>query len=331
MGGLKQRLGRFVEARRRAWGWFDHLALAWARYREDFGDRLAAAVSYYGFLSMFPLLLLGVSVLGFFLAGDPLRQGRVFDAITSNLPGVGDQIAENLSSVAEHRRASGLIGLAGLALSGLAWIDKLRESIRAMWHQQAEKANVVARKVRDLGVLAGLGVTVALSLGIAAIGTALTGWALARVGLTDSPVARVTLPVVSYALALVADTMLFTYLFFRLPRVTSPRGRVLRGALFGAAGFALLKLVGTVYIARTVRTGAEVYGTFAVVAGLLVWINLVSRFTLFAAAWTVTCDGDVDVQPSGTANTAEDPYPQDAPAPRDRPVNPTGDAREPVR
>lgn len=318
MGGLKQRLTRVVEGRRRAWAWFDHLFLAGQRYREDFGDRLAAAVSYYGFLALFPLLLLGVSVLGFFLAGDPLRQTRVYEAIATNLPGVGDQIAENLGAVAEHRRASGVVGLAGLLLAGVGWVDKLREAIRAMWHQPAEKANAVVRKVRDVAVLAGLGVTVGLSLGVAAIGTGLTGWVLGTVGLEGSLVARATLPVVSYALALVADTALFTYLFFRLPQVTRPRGRVLRGAVFGAAGFAVLKLVGTVYISRTVRTGAEVYGTFAVVVGLLVWINLVSRFTLFAAAWTVTCEGDADVRPSGTADRA-DPYPQEQ---RD-------DAREP--
>jgi membrane protein len=279
---------------RARWGWLDHLFRAAARYKEDCGDRLAAAVTYYGFLSLFPLLLLGVSVLGFVLAGDPLTSREVVDAMQRSLPGVGEVVSENLASVTEHRRGAGLIGLAGLTWSGLGWVSAFRESLRAVWHQDQVRVNIAKRKLLDLLTLAGLGLTLLVSLGVVAAGSALFAGTL--VG-----------PVVSLALGLVADTLLFGYLFTRLPRSNRPLRRVLRGALFGAAGFALLKGVGTFYVARTVTSGAEVYGTFAVVVGLLVWINLASRFTLFAAAWTVTGERDSDVRPSGTA----EPYPQD--------------------
>ena len=286
-------VGDLVRRRREAWGWLDHLFRAASRYKADCGDRLAAAVSYYGFLSLFPLLLLGVSVLGF-VVSDPLKSEQVLETLQRDLPGLGTTIAENLSSVAEHRRSAGVIGLAGLAWAGLGWIAMLRESLRTVWHQEQIRVNLVKRKLLDLATLAGLGVTVGLSFGIVAVGTAVFGDTLLG-------------PVVSFALALVTDTLLFSYLFTRLPRNHRPLRRVLRGALFGAAGFAVLKVVGTVYIGRTVDSGAEVYGTFAVVVGLLIWINLVSRWTLLAAAWTVTEDDDSDVSPSGTA----DPYPAD--------------------
>jgi membrane protein len=107
---------------------------------------------------------------------------------------------------------------------------------------------------------------------------------------------------------------------------------VFRGAVFGAVGFNILKLVGTLYIGRTVSNGVEVYGTFAVVVGLLIWINLVSRFVLYSAAWVVTGDDEADLPPSGTAedndgipaaepsqlrkpdDAADDPYPSGEPA-----------------
>jgi membrane protein len=64
--------------------------------------------------------------------------------------------------------------------------------------------------------------------------------------------------------------------------------------------FEVLKRVGAVYIERT--TENPVYGTFAVIVGLLVWINIVSRMLLFCAAWTVTQPYDSDIEPSGTAS-----------------------------
>jgi membrane protein len=301
LAALKSRVTDAVAARRAAWRWLDHLARAGVRYRTDFGDRLAASVAYYGFLSLFPILLLGLSILGFVLAGDVSKQVTVVESINEALPGVGPTIVENLAAVMANRGSAGIIGLVGLALSGLGWVDALREAIRTVWHQPKPELNLVRRKLADVVVLAGLGLTVLLSLAIAAIGAGVTRQALSLVGLEGSGSAAVTLTVVSLALALVTDTLLFLYLLFRLPAVARPARRVLRGAVFGAVGFNVLKLVGTFYVGRTVDNGVRVYGTFAVVVGLLVWINLVSRFVLFAAAWTVTCAQDADVRPSGTA------------------------------
>ena len=70
--------------------------------------------------------------------------------------------------------------------------------------------------------------------------------------------------------------------------------------MLGAVGLEILKVVGSVLVARTTKN--PVYGAFAVVVGLLIWINLVSRFMLLTAAWTVTAPYDTDVAPSGTAS-----------------------------
>ena len=111
--------------------------------------------------------------------------------------------------------------------------------------------------------------------------------------------ANVLLRIAGYALAIAVDLALFLFLFTRLAKVATPRRQVLKGALFGAIGFEILKTVGSLLVKSA--TGNPVYGIFAVVVGLLIWINYLSRFTLFVAAWTVTAPKDSDVRPSGTA------------------------------
>ena len=87
-------------------------------------------------------------------------------------------------------------------------------------------------------------------------------------------------------LALAGDMVIFWWLLVRLPRVTVPRGVLLRGALLASVGFEVLKLMGTWYIAQVNKSPAA--GVFGSVIGILVWLYLVARYLLFCAAWTAT-------------------------------------------
>ena len=280
---------------------FDHLVRAYQRYSADAGDRQAAAVTFFGFLSFFPLLALAAALLSYFLGDEAV--GTVVDQVNSYAAGLADQLElrETLTSNSAAGTA-GVLGLAGLLYSGLGWVDALREAVRTIWHHDVQEGNLVVKKAKDVVALVGLGITVVLSVGVSAATGAFTGAALALVGLQETFVATAVAKVVGIALGLLASTVLFLYLYLRLPRVTAPFRRVLRGALLAAVLFEVLKRVGAVYIERT--TGNPLYGAFAVVVGLLVWINLVSRLLLLCAAWTVTAPYDSDVEPSGTANAA---------------------------
>jgi hypothetical protein len=110
----------------------------------------------------------------------------------------------------------------------------------------------------------------------------------------------VLVTVLGTVLALFTSTLLFLYLFIRLPKVQTPWREIVKGAVLAAVLFEVLKRVGAIYIERT--TDNPLYGAFAVVVGLLVWINLVSRMLLFCAAWTVTGPYDSDTAPSGTSS-----------------------------
>ena len=97
--------------------------------------------------------------------------------------------------------------------------------------------------------------------------------------------------VLGFLLAGVADVVLFLYLFLRLAHVREPVRAVLPGAVFGALGFFVLKLVGGYYVQHTTTKGEATYGTFAVVVGLLLFLNLISRLVLLAVAYVVTGEG----------------------------------------
>jgi membrane protein len=276
-----------------------------SRYRAESGDRLAASVTYYAFLSFFPLLLLGLSVIGFVLNGNPELRADVLGNLTEYLPGVHEQIVSNVMSVMEHRRTAGIIGLVGLVWSGLGWLDSLRHALRIMWHHDTDAGNIARKKLVDLAILAGLGLALAVSVAVTGVVGSSSGWLLARLGAGEtSAVAVMTTGAVAIAVGVAADTGIFLYLFERLPKIDWPLRRILRGALFGAIGFSVMKILGRLVIARYVTGGLRVFGTFAAVAGLLVWLNLIARFTLFAAAWTVTSAYDDDTAPSGTSSPA---------------------------
>ncbi len=276
----------------------DHLVRAYQRYSADAGDRLAAAVTFYWFLSLFPILLLAVSLLGYVYGDD--ADARVDEALAGVLP--APAVETVAMTLREAKGPAGVIGLLGTLLSGLRWIDGLRDALRSVWHQNVTAGNFVTRRLADVVALVGLFATIATSITVTGLATGFSTTALAVLGVAETPVAVVLLRVVTYASAVLADTLLFLFLFTRLARVASPRRRVLQGALLGAVCFELLKVGGAYYVERTTSTGAATYGTFAVVVGLLLFLNLASRLLLLTAAWVVTGPYDSDRAPSGTSS-----------------------------
>ena len=293
--------GAALAAARRRLPWLDHLVRAYQRYSADGGDRLAAAVTYFGFLSVFPLVALAFSVLGYVLAGDARAQASFVASLHDNFPGlIGGAGGIKVDQIVRAKAGAGVVGLVGLALAGLGWVDALRDAIRSIWHQALPAGNFVVKKLRGILALIGLGLALAVSLAVTAMVTAATSVLLRRIGIDETTAARLFARVLGIGVVLATDTVLFVYLFTRLPRLHTPLRRVLRGAILAAVLFEILKLVGSLYIQRT--TSNPVYGTVAVAVGLLVWINVVSRILLFCAAWIVTAAGDSDVEPSGTAS-----------------------------
>ncbi|MDX6265483.1 MAG: rane protein [Frankiales bacterium] len=290
--------GDLLDRVRRKRPFIDHLVRTFQRYQADGGDRLASGVTFYWFLSLFPILLIAVFFTRVALGADAGRQ------ITDGLgPYLGDPTAKAVAKVVQDSAGkAGVIGLLGTLLSGLGWIEALREAIRTIWHQNIKAGNIVTRKIADVIALVGLFAVIVASVVVSGAATAATDNVLSFLGLSETSGAKAFTWASSYLLGAVIDVGIFLYLFVRLAKVRTPLRRVLKGALFGAVGFEVLKFVGAFYIGRTTSKGEATYGSFAVVVGLLLFLNLVSRLVLYTAAFTVTAPYDDDVPPSGTAD-----------------------------
>lgn len=271
----------------RRYPWLAHAVAAWAQLGNTNGSLLAGALTFISFLALFPLVLLAVSVTGFVLGNnDGLRQ-QLFARVTAQVPGqFGDTLRTIIDTAISARTGIGVVGLVGLVLTGLGWISNLRLAIEQVWGHPVPKRSFLGAKLADLSVLAGLGAGLLVSVGLTASGTALTGLLLRVTHLADVPGAGVATRVLTIAVAVAADMVIFGFLIVRLPRASLPRSLVVRSALLAAVGFEILKIVGTYYIKRV--SSSPTYGTLGTLIGVLVWLNLVFRFLLYCTAWTAT-------------------------------------------
>ncbi|WP_327677730.1 YihY/virulence factor BrkB family protein [Kitasatospora sp. NBC_00458] len=249
------------------------------------GNRLAGAVTFFGFLALFPLLTVALAI-----AVATLSDARVDDIqehISEQLPGISDAL--NLPSLVANAGAVGLVSGVLLLLSGLGWVDTMRTSIRDVWQLPDEEGNPVLRKALDCLVLGGLGLVSLFSLGASAAGTTLAGRIADWIGLGRGGPGGYLLTGVGLLVAIASAMVLFAYLLAPFARIGGQSRRaVLQGALIGAAGFELLKVLLSSYLGSV--AGKSLYGAFGVPVALLLWINFVCRLLMYCVAWTATAD-----------------------------------------
>jgi len=304
------RVGKALRELRRRYPWVDHMARAAERYRDKRGNRLGAAIAFYAFLSFFPLVAIGYALLGYLVGASEQAREYLVQAINELLPGLAGEI--EVAQIAQAWGAVGLLGVAGLIYTGLGCMNALREALRDIWlGDPTGGGNFLLKKLHDIGALLFLGVVLITSVA----GSTVTGQAshavLQWLGLEHAVVAGLLLRLLTLSVTIGCNTLIFLMLFSRLSGTRAPWRSIAGGALFGAVGFEILKQVGALLVART--AGNPVYASFAVVAGLLVWIYLVARFVVFAAAWTATRSAVLEADAAGRGGAAE-PHPDDAAA-----------------
>lgn len=261
--------------RTRVWRVYEHLdARKWSRH--------AAAVTFTSFLALFPMLAVGVAIGAAFLSPD--RMAKVEDWFADQVPGISDRL--DLQSLVDNAGTVGLVGGALLLVTGVRWAGTLRETLRAMWDLEEDPGNPVLLKLKDLGVLLGLGVVGLLSVAGSAFALAAVGWVADRAGPAEGGPGGLLLRLAGYAAAVATDFLLLWYVLKWLPRVEPPRRSLVAAGLMGAVGFELLKLVLGGYLQGV--AAKSVYGAFGVPIALLLWISLMARLLLFCAGWTAT-------------------------------------------
>jgi membrane protein len=294
--------------RTRVWHVYEHLdARHWTR--------LAAAVTFTSFLALFPMLAVAAAVGAAFLSPERMRslQGWMADQV----PGISEQL--DLQALVDNAGTVGLVGGALLLVIGVGWAGTLRETLRAVWDLEEDPGNPVLLKVKDLGVLAGLGAVGLLSVAGSTFAVASVGWVAERAGLVEGGIGTVLLRLCGYGAAIATDFLLLWYVLKWLPRVEPPRRSLIAAGLMGAVGFELLKALLGGYLQGV--AAKSMYGAFGVPIALLLWISLMAKLLLFCAAWTATASRPVvDLESPDT-----EPGPDADPGPGSGPVSPVPD------
>jgi|Tabmets5t2r1_1033131.scaffolds.fasta_scaffold15720_1 YihY family inner membrane protein len=244
------------------------------KYGEDQAGQRAALLAYYGFFSLFPLLLVAVTVLGFMLHGDSGLSRRIVDSAVGQFPVIGDDIGQSVSR--SRLRGSGValaVGVVFALWGGLGVAEAAQAAMNGIWNVPRRRyPNFLVRRLRGLAWLVILG-------GGLLLASVVSGFAAAADTAWSGPA------------GVAASTLVNMLLFLVGFRVLTVRNVSLRqllpGAVLAALAWALLQWLGGWYVARQLSRASATYGAFALVIGLLSWLYLAATVTLLAAELNV--------------------------------------------
>jgi membrane protein len=240
------------------------------KFGEDRAGQQAALLAYYGFFSLFPLMLFGVTILGIVLRTRPQLQERVLHSALSQFPIIGDQLQHNIGALSRSGVAL-VIGLAGALWAGLAGIKAMQNAMNLIWGVPRQSGPGTPRQIGKAAVmLVVLGAFVIASTALSGIGAGSHGSHLL--------LRSVTLPA-----SLVLDVIVFMIAFKVLTVADVSWSDVARGAAVGGVAWAVLQAIGNFYVARTLKNASALYGFFGIVIGLLSWMYLTAQVSLLAA------------------------------------------------
>ncbi|GAA2321757.1 YihY/virulence factor BrkB family protein [Streptomyces kunmingensis] len=261
--------------RTHAWG-------AYERLDEVHWTRLAAAMTFISFLALFPLITVAAAVAAGTLGAD--QQRKLESRISDQVPGIADQL--DLGALIDNAGTIGVVAGALLLFTGVGWVGSMRECLRTVWELPDSDENPVLRKLRDAGVLVGLGGAGLASLVASTVASTAVEWTADQLGLDSAGWGEALLQVLAFAIAVLADFLLLLYVLTLLPGVQPPRRDLVTAALIGAAGFELLKMLLGGYMKGV--AAKSMYGAFGTPVALLLWINFTAKLVLFCSAWTAT-------------------------------------------
>ncbi|WP_371477345.1 YihY/virulence factor BrkB family protein [Kitasatospora sp. NBC_00315] len=264
------RLDRYQRSHR----WAGHTVAVVYKFVEDQGSYLAALITYYGFLSLFPMLLLLVTVLGFALNGNARLQAEVLSSALGQFPVLGDQLGDNIHSL--HGSGFALtVGIGGVLYGALGVAQATQNALNSIWAvPQHERPNPLVSRLRSLLLLVVLGLGVAVTTVLAALATsahsygAAVAWGVRGGGMLLSVAVNAALIVLTFK-ALTARAL--------------PPAALWPEALAGAVVWQVLQAVGAYVVGHQLRGATATYGLFGIVLGLIAWLYL-GAFTLVMCA-----------------------------------------------
>lgn len=250
------------------------------KYIDDSGGYLAALLTYYAFVSLFPLLLVFTTLLDLVLAGNPDLQQQIATSTLSQFPVLGDQLT----------RPDGIgggpvglaIGIVGALYGGLGVAQAAQYAMNTAWAvPRNERPDPFKSRGRGLLLLVTAGTAILATTGLSAVGASGAG----SLGLL--------LRTVLLASAMLINAAAFVFVF----RIATARHltarEVLPGALAAAVSWQLLQTFGVAYVAHVVKNASATNGVFAIVLGLLAFLYITSVVVVLCAEINVVRAGEL--------------------------------------
>jgi membrane protein len=244
------------------------------RYGDDKAGRQAALVTYYAFLSVFPLLLIFITVLGILVANNSTLETQIMQNVFQLFPSLGDDLRKNVQSLHTSGLALALQGLIVLyGARGLASI--LQETFNNLWHiEPHHRPGFLGDNARSFAMMlsVGLGMVIGVAISVGLNSVVHIGW-LGTVFIT-----MVNLGI-TFGLFLIV---------FRLG--TSERialGKLVLGAIIATIGIVIIQRMGGFIMKQQLPKLQGSYGSFAITLGMLFWIYLQAQVILYAIVATI--------------------------------------------
>ena len=240
------------------------------KFGDDNAGSLVVQVTYSMFVTIFPLLLLLITILGIVLAGDPSLRNRVLDSAFGQFPIIGDQLAHNIHAVRRDSTFGLVVGIVGLVYGSTGLAQSAMYAMAQIWNiPSTDRPGFLPRLARSVSFL-----------GVLAVGLVVTT-VLAGFGTFGHH--NVALGVAGEVLAAAANVGLYLATF----RVLTPKQittrTLLPGTVVGGVAWTILQAVGGYVVGHQLKGSSAIYGMFGLVLGLIAWIYLAAEITIYAA------------------------------------------------
>jgi membrane protein len=237
------------------------------KFGNDQAGNLAALIAYFGFFSLFPLLLVFTTILGFVLSGNPSAQQSIVHSALGQLPIISNSItAHSLSG----NVLALVLGVVTSLWAGLGVTNAAQNALDTVWAIPfKDRPNFVKSRLRGIGLLVSLGVLFVISTGAS--------------GLVSGGFGGVGAKIAGYIVALLVNFGLF-FSLFRFMTVRAIPSRDLRiGCVVASVLWTILQSLGGYYIGHVLEGDKGTDGEFATVIALLIWLHLGAQITLYSA------------------------------------------------
>ena len=251
------------------------LAFAFAvlrKYGQDSASNWALLIAYYGFASLFPLLLVAVTLTGIIFAHDPALSHQISNTVFAQIPVIGPELRSKagVHALDAHSPIALVVGVVGTLWGSQGIASSAQEAMATVWNvPMTDRPGFLPRTGRNFGILAILGVNVVVTSSIATFTATLAGHEIGKVLLIIGTIA--------------VNLGLYIAGFRLLAPKTIPTKDLLPGALIAGVAWSALQQLGGFLVGHELAHASATYGVFGLVLGLITWLGLTATLTLYAA------------------------------------------------